>query len=131
MSRRKNTIKYTKKNSQINPRKISNWILETRRAAHSWVEDIDGLDGGFALLLEAKHQIDPLAQRLGHLVRLQRLAVDENEEPRVVPGPWRQVDVIHPLAVLPDAEIETCGRRIDAELTAVQLNHLLLTCQTV
>lgn len=77
------------------------------------MEDVDGLDGGFALLLEAEHQVDPLAQRLGHLVRLQRLAVDEDEEPRVVPGPRRQVHVVHPLAVLPDAEIETCGRGDD------------------
>lgn len=77
------------------------------------MEDVDGLDGGFALLLEAEHQVDPLAQRLGHLVRLQRLAVDEDEEARVVPGPRRQVHVVHPLAVLPDAEIETCGRGDD------------------
>lgn len=37
-------------------------------AAYSWVEDIDGLDGSFAFLLEPKHQVDPLAQRLGDLV---------------------------------------------------------------
>lgn len=77
------------------------------------MEDVDSLDGGFSLLLEAEHQVDPLAQRLGHLVRLQRLAVDEDKEPRVVSGPRRQVHVVHPLAVLPDAEIETCGRGND------------------
>lgn len=80
------------------------------------MEDIDGLDGGFALLLEAEHQIDPLAQRLGHLVRLQRLAVNEDEESRVVPGPRGQVHVVHPLAVLPDAEIETWRRGNDIVL---------------
>lgn len=37
-------------------------------AAYSWVEDVDGLDSSFAFLLEPKHQVDPLAQRLGDLV---------------------------------------------------------------
>lgn len=92
------------------------------RAAHSWVEDIDGLDGGFALLLEAEHQVNPLAQRLGHLVRLQRLAVDEDKESRVVPGPRRQVHVVHPFAVLPDAEIETWGRGDDSD--SVERGHI-------
>lgn len=93
------------------------------------MEDIDGLDGGLALLLEAEHQVDPLAQRLRHLVRLQRLAVDEDEEPRVVPGPRRQVDVVHPLAVLPDAKVETWGRRVDSTSvepsSAFLLNYII------
>lgn len=39
-------------------------------ATYSWVEDIDGLDRCFAFLLEPEHQIDPLTQRLGDLIRL-------------------------------------------------------------
>lgn len=56
-------------------------------AAYSWVEDVDGLDSSFAFLFEPKHQVDPLAQRLGDLVRLQRLSVDQDEQSWVVAGP--------------------------------------------
>lgn len=82
--------------------------LRKQAAAYGGVEHVDGLHGGFAFLLEPEHQVDPLAQSLGHLVRLQRLPVDQDEETRVVSGPRRQVHVVDPLAVLPDTEIETC-----------------------
>ena len=73
------------------------------------MEDIDGLDCSFAFLLEPEHQVDPLAQRLGDLLGLQRLSVDQDEQTRVVASPGRQVHVIHPLAVLTYPEIKTCA----------------------
>lgn len=79
--------------------------------AYGRVEDIDGLDRSLPLLLQAEHQVDPLAQGLGHLVRLQRLAVDQDEEAGVVPRPRRQVDVVHPLAILTHAKVKTCKHR--------------------
>lgn len=88
---------------------LANRTMET--AAYSWVEDIDGLDRSFAFLLEPKHQVDPLAQRLGDLVRLQRLAVDQDEESRVVSGPGGQIDVVHPLAILTNTEIKPWGSK--------------------
>lgn len=75
------------------------------------MEDVDGLDGGFALLLEPEHQVDPLAQRLGDLVRLQRLSVDQHKQAGVVAGPRGQVDVIHPLSVLANPKIKACQRQ--------------------
>ncbi len=74
------------------------------------MKDIDGLDCSFALLLESKHQVNPLAQRLRDLIRFQSLSVDEDEESRVIPDPRRQIHVVHPLAVLPHAEVKTCQR---------------------
>lgn len=78
-----------------------------RAAAYSWMEDVDGLDGSFAFLLEPEHQVDPLAQRLGHLVRLQRLSVNQDKQTGIVSGPGRQIHMIHPLAVLTNAKIKT------------------------
>lgn len=78
-----------------------------RAAAYSWVEDVDGLDGSFAFLLEPEHQVDPLAQCLGHLVRLQRLSVNQDKQTGIVSGPGRQIHVVHPLAVLTNAKIKT------------------------
>lgn len=77
-------------------------------AAYSWVEDVDGLDSSFAFLLETEHQVDPLAQCLGDLVRLQRLSVDQDEQTWVVAGPGRQVHMIHPLTILTYTKIKTC-----------------------
>lgn len=74
------------------------------------MKDIDGMDSSFALLLEPKHQVNPLAERLGDLIRFQSLSVDEDEESRVIPGPGRQIHVVHPLAVLPHAKVKTCQR---------------------
>lgn len=74
------------------------------------MENIDGMNCSFALLLESKHQVDPLTQRLRDLIRLQSLSVNQDEESRVVPGPGRQVHVIHPLAVLTHAKVKTCQR---------------------
>lgn len=72
------------------------------------MEDVDGVDGGFAFLLEPEHQVDPLAQRLGHLVRLQRLPVDQDEQTGVVASPGRQIHMVYPLAILTNAKIKTC-----------------------
>lgn len=72
------------------------------------MEDVDGVDSRFAFLLEPEHEVDPLAQRLGDLVRLQSLPVDQDEQTRVVAGPWRQIHMIHSLAVLPNTKIKTC-----------------------
>lgn len=77
-------------------------------AAYGWVEDVDGLDSSFAFLLEPKHQVDPLAQCLGDLVRLQRLSVDQDEQTRVVAGPGRQIHMINPLTILTNTKIKTC-----------------------
>ena len=77
---------------------------------YSGVEHVNGLDGCLALLLEAEHQVDPLAQGLGHLLRLQRLTVDQYKEPGVVPGPGGQVHMVDPLAVLTHPEVEPCRR---------------------
>lgn len=71
------------------------------------MEHVDGMDGRLPLLLVPEHQVHPLADVLGHVVRLQRLAMDEDEESRVVPRPRRQVDVIHPLTILTHSEIKT------------------------
>lgn len=78
-----------------------------KAAAYSWVEDVDGLDSSFAFLLEPENQVDPLAQCLGDLVRLQRLSVDQDEETWVVAGPGRQVHMIHPLTILTNTKIKT------------------------
>lgn len=78
-------------------------------ATHSWVEDIDGLDSCLAFLLESKHQVDPLTQCLGDLVRLQRLSVDQDEQTWVVTSPGWQVNMIYPLAVLSNTKIKTCA----------------------
>lgn len=75
-------------------------------AAHRRVEHVDGLDGRFALLLQPKHQVDPLAQRLGHLVRLQRLSVDQDEQAGVVTGPGGQIDVVDPLSILANPKVK-------------------------
>lgn len=83
---------------------------------HSRVEDVDGLDGGFAFLFKPKHQVDPLAQRLGDLVRLQRLTVDQNEETRVVAGPGGQIHMIYPLTVLTHPKIKTYTDTWEKEL---------------
>lgn len=80
------------------------------RRAHRRVEDIDGLYGSLALLLEPEDQVNPLAQRLRHLVRLQRLPVDEDEEARVAAGPRRQVHVVDPVAVLTNSKVEAWRR---------------------
>lgn len=78
---------------------------------YSWVEDIDGLDSSFAFLFKPEHQVDPLAQCLGDLVRLQRLPVDQDEKAWVVAGPGRQIHMIYPLAVLPNPKIKTCCKQ--------------------
>lgn len=76
------------------------------------MEDVDGLDSRFAFLLKPKHQVDPLAQRLGDLVRLQCLSVDQDEKARVVAGPGWQVHMIHSLTILTNTKIKTCeGKR--------------------
>lgn len=76
------------------------------------MEDVDGLDGSFAFLLEPKHQVDPLAQRLGDLVRLQRLSMDQNEQTWVIAGPGWQINVVHPLSILTNTKIKTCEKKI-------------------
>lgn len=72
------------------------------------MEDVDGVDSCFAFLLEPKHQVDPLAQCLGDLVRLQRLPVDQDEQTWVVAGPGWQIHMIHPLTILTNTKIKTC-----------------------
>jgi len=72
------------------------------------MEDIDGVDSCFAFLLEPKHQVDPLAQSLGDLVRLERLPVDQDEQTWVVAGPRRQIHMIHSLTILTNTKIKTC-----------------------
>lgn len=86
------------------------------------MENIDGLNCSFALLLESKHQVDPLTQRLRDLIRLQSLSVYQDKESRIVPGPGRQVHVIHPLAILSHAKVKTC-RRGKWENTTVTLKE--------
>ena len=46
--------------------------------AHSWVEDIDGLDSCLPCLLEAKHQVDPLVEIPRYKVTLQGLGIMTN-----------------------------------------------------
>lgn len=48
------------------------------------MKDVDGFDGRLALLLAAKDQIDPVGNIFANKVRLQSLAVDLDEETRVV-----------------------------------------------
>jgi len=90
------------------------------------VEDVDGVHGRLALLLESEHQVDPLAQHLGHLVRLQRLAVHEHEEARVVARPGRQVHVVDALAVLPQAEVEACGEEEESSQSVCGRKYTLI-----
>lgn len=71
------------------------------------MEHVDGLDSSFAFLLEPKHQVDPLAQCLRHLVRLQRLPVDQDEQTWVVASPGWQIHMVDPLAVLTNPKIKT------------------------
>ena len=47
------------------------------------MEDVDGIDRGFSALLEAEDQVDPSRKRRGHDIRLQRLTMDQSEQPRV------------------------------------------------
>lgn len=72
------------------------------------MEHVDGLDGSFAFLLQTKHQVDPLAQRLGHLVRLQRLSVDQDEQAGVITGPRGQIDMIDPFSILTNPKVKAC-----------------------
>lgn len=86
-----------------------------RRLTDRRVKDVDGVHRGLALLLEAENQVDPLTQRLGHLVRLQSLPVDEDKEARIVPGPRRQVHVVDPLAVLTHTKVKAWERGRERE----------------
>lgn len=72
------------------------------------MEDVDGLDSSFAFLLEPKHQVDPLTQCLGHLIRLQCLSVDQDKQTWIVAGPGWQIHMIHPLTILTNTKIKTC-----------------------
>lgn len=68
-------------------------------------EDVDGVDGGLAGLLVAEDQVDPGGQVLGHVRRLQRLAVQQREQARVR-RPARQLHVVHARAALPHAQLQ-------------------------
>lgn len=68
-------------------------------------EDVDGIERGLAGLLVAEHQVDPVRQVLRDVRRLQRLAVDEGEQPRVR-RPGRQLHVVHRGAALPPAQLQ-------------------------
>lgn len=83
------------------------------------MEDVDGLDGSFAFLLEPKHQVNPLAQCLGDLVRLQCLSVDQDKQTWIVAGPGWQIHVIHPLAILTNTKIKTCEDKKNFYLSEV------------
>lgn len=76
------------------------------------MEHVDGLDGSFAFLLQTKHQVDPLAQRLGHLVRLQRLSVDEDEQAGVITGPRGQIDMIDPFSILTNPKVKAWRSKV-------------------
>lgn len=71
------------------------------------MEDVDGLNGSLPFLLVPKHQVNPLTDVLGHVLRLQGLPVDEDKKPRVVTCPRREVDVIHPFTVLTHTKVKT------------------------
>ena len=50
-------------------------IREREIATYSWVEDVDGLDGGLAGLFGPKDQVEPGCQVLRDIVRLEGVAV--------------------------------------------------------
>lgn len=85
-------------------------------ATYSRVEDVDGLDSRFAFLLEPEHQVDPLTQRLGDLLGLQCLSVDQDEQTWVVSSPGWQIHMIHPLAILTNPKIKTCTAKLKEKM---------------
>ena len=70
------------------------------------VEDVDGLEGGLALLFEAEDEVDPLVEMRRDEVALQRLAVSADELARIALGPRRQQNVVQRGAALFHAQIE-------------------------
>lgn len=74
--------------------------------SHCGVEDVDSLNGGFPFLLHPKNQVNPVTQCLGHVVRFQRLPIDQDEQTRIIPGPGWQGDIVHTLTILPQAKVK-------------------------
>lgn len=101
------TVKTRPTSHPLGPRGDLTHAQVLLRATYSGMEHVDGLNGRLPLLLIPEHQVDPLADVLGHVLRLQGLSVDEDEETRVVPSPRREVDVVDSLAVLPHPKVET------------------------
>ena len=70
------------------------------------VKDVDGLEGGLALLFEAEDEVDPLVEMRRDEVALQRLAVSADELARIAFGPRRQENVVQRGPALFYAQIE-------------------------
>lgn len=81
--------------------------MQSLRAAYRRVENVGGVDGSLPFLLISEHQVNPVTDTLGHVVRLQGLPVEEGEEARVVTGPGREADVVNPFSTLTHTEIKT------------------------
>ena len=52
------------------------------------VKDVDGFEGGLALLFEAEDEVDPFVEMRRDEVTLERLAMGADELARIALGPW-------------------------------------------
>lgn len=95
------------------------------------MEHIDGFNGIFARLLEAKDQIDPLMQIIAHQLRLQRLSMDEHKETWIALTPGRQRDFLDAFSILSTTEIESLKVLKHLRQTEELWNELLDICGTI
>jgi len=64
------------------------------------MEYVDRVNSCRTALLEAKDQIDPVVKVVTHPTRLQRLPMDQNEEPRIALTPRWKVNIIYSIAYI-------------------------------
>lgn len=79
----------------------------TLAVTYRGMEHIDGLHRCFSFLLVAEYQIDPVGDSPSHMIGFESLSMNERKQPRIIPAPRWQRDVINRLARLALSEIET------------------------
>lgn len=95
------------------------------------MEHIDGFNGIFASLLEAKDQIDPLMQVIAHQLRLQRLSMNEHKETWIALTPGRQRNIFDAFSILSTAKVETLEVLKHLRQAEELWNELLDICGTI
>lgn len=95
------------------------------------MKHIDGFNGIFSSLLEAKDQIDPLMQIIAHQLRFQRLSMNEHKETWIPLAPRRQRDFFDTFSILSTAKVETLKVLKHLRQTEELRNELLDICGTI